>query len=713
MPLPDDGLIQPQTGSPSTLDDATPAGTTIQDSTTQDITDKSASSILPDCWTAEQYSHFSNCYTWLYVSGGKLGCVVCKNVTQIGPLWQDVGVRCSLSDEWINGTVSPYGTTKHAQQAALRKKINKHKNSAGHKAAAEIAASREKAVLESVVVAQQSVSHDETCCVFRTAYYVAKNDKPYTDHPQLIDMQKANGVSVGRVLHSNVVCSDIIDHISVEMKRVLVGKMVDSKLLMSVLIDESTALNRTSCLIVYIRATFDVDVGPVTFFLDIVSLPATTADGIEMSLLDCLNANGFSDEYLSECFIGFASDGASVMLGRKNGVAAKLKSRFPQLLTWHCMNHRLELSVGDAVKSCTEINQFKIFLDTLYALYSMSPKMHRELGECAKEVENQLYRIGRILDVRWVASSCRSVKAVWQSYSALFLHFSDKLHDASTDAREMAKFSGMVRKFQNPVFIKNLGLMYDALEELADLSLALQKADISLATAQRMISRQIEVFVARKDTVGNYYAEACRAVEEGKFKTVDVSETAGKEREICKGQFYQALADSMTARLLPESESELRNAVEVLNPNSWPQDMAVEYGEMELRLLCNRFLMSFSEVKNDFRDYKESEGKTVLCNLKQLNNRVGTLPVSTASCERGFSKMNAVCTTYRTRITVSHMASLMFISLSGPPLSRWEPLPYVKTWLAHNRRDANCTACPQRNESNHHREDESLWKMFC
>jgi hypothetical protein len=152
---------------------------------------------------------------------------------------------------------------------------------------------------------------------------------------------------------------------------------------------------------------------------------------------------------------------------------------------------------------------------------------------------------------------------VWKSYPALYLHFIEKAQAADTDGRERSKFSGMVKKFQNPVFLKNLGLMYDALEELADLSLALQKADISLATAHRMICRQIEVFVARKETLGNYYAEACKAVDEGKFKKVEINTNAGKEREICKAQFNQALADSMTARLLPESESQLRNAVGV------------------------------------------------------------------------------------------------------------------------------------------------------
>lgn len=39
------------------------------------------------------------------------------------------------------------------------------------------------------------------------------------DHPELIDLLAVNGVNVGRVLHSNVVCSDIIDHIADDMRK--------------------------------------------------------------------------------------------------------------------------------------------------------------------------------------------------------------------------------------------------------------------------------------------------------------------------------------------------------------------------------------------------------------------------------------------------------------------------------------------------------------
>ena len=47
---------------------------------------------------------------------------------------------------------------------------------------------------------------------------------------------------------------------------------------------------------------------------------------------------------------------------------------------------RLELAVRDSVKEFTGINHFKIFITTLYATYSMSPKNVRQLAKCAAEL---------------------------------------------------------------------------------------------------------------------------------------------------------------------------------------------------------------------------------------------------------------------------------------------------------------------------------------
>jgi len=50
--------------------------------------------------------------------------------------------------------------------------------------------------------------------------------------------------------------------------------------------------------------------------------------------------------------------------------------------------------------------------------------------------------------------------------------------------------------------------MLDALPELSELSLALEKADVTLRTAQRLLSRQPEVFAARKCNGGYHYSYA-------------------------------------------------------------------------------------------------------------------------------------------------------------------------------------------------------------
>ena len=94
-----------------------------------------------------------------------------------------------------------------------------------------------------------------------------------------------------------------------------------------------------------------------------------------------------NDEFLRKCLISIACDGASVMLGRKAGVATALKEQFPNLVIWHCCNHRLELAVSDTREEVQGVNHFQTFFDKLYSLYSLSPKNQRELMECSATLD--------------------------------------------------------------------------------------------------------------------------------------------------------------------------------------------------------------------------------------------------------------------------------------------------------------------------------------
>lgn len=192
-------------------------------------------------------------------------------------------------------------------------------------------------------------------------------------------------------------------------------------------------------------------------------------------------------------------------------------------------------------------------------------------------------------------------------------------------------------------------------------------------------------------------AEACSAVSTGIFKGVPLSNCAVKDVEINKGQFYQALVDAVSSRLLGDSDRNLCETVSVIDAKSWPPlNESPEFGESELRQLCSKFSISFPEVKNGYREFKDCDGKFIPDSLRPVFNCVNTLPVSTAECERGFSLMNILCTPLRSRISVTHMSSVMFISLNGPSLNEWNPGPYVKSWLAKSRRDATSLACMHR-----------------
>ena len=126
---------------------------------------------------------------------------------------------------------------------------------------------------------------------------------------------------------------------------------------------------------------------PLTFFLNLTELSATNAGEMYQALINNLSNHGCSEAIMSErCFLCIR---ASVMLGSKAGVATQIVGKFPNVMVCHCMNHRLELSVGDAVEEIAGINEFQFFFDKVYSLYHALAKNHRELTECCQELALQ------------------------------------------------------------------------------------------------------------------------------------------------------------------------------------------------------------------------------------------------------------------------------------------------------------------------------------
>ena len=71
---------------------------------------------------------------------------------------------------------------------------------------------------------------------------------------------------------------------------------------------------------------------------------------------------------------GFSSDGASVMLGKNYGVAARLRDHNPKLINIHCVSHELALACSDSVSEIQCIKQIQETPFGLWKYMESSPK---------------------------------------------------------------------------------------------------------------------------------------------------------------------------------------------------------------------------------------------------------------------------------------------------------------------------------------------------
>lgn len=122
-------------------------------------------------------------------------------------------------------------------------------------------------------------------------------------------------------------------------------------------------------------------------FLNLVKIVSQTAENIVNQLVDCLHKPGFSEQYLKENWISFVNGGASILLGKKNGEAKRLKDRYPSILNWHGMNHKLELAINDSVRNVNVTNHFKTSIDSLYVLYNSTPKNQNGLKVVCNDLD--------------------------------------------------------------------------------------------------------------------------------------------------------------------------------------------------------------------------------------------------------------------------------------------------------------------------------------
>ncbi|XP_056091376.1 E3 SUMO-protein ligase KIAA1586-like [Rhinichthys klamathensis goyatoka] len=629
---------------------------------------------LPAGWTAKQVGEWKDRNPWLDIKAGKLGCLVCRKAKTL--LLSEKGPGLHLAEEWINGDV----TSSEAKR--LRKKIYKHRDSQAHARSVDIAQMKEKDTLPHFFIDIQSDLLKKTTVSFRTAYTVAKERLSYKKLNPLMTMQELNGAEVGNIHKSDHACAEIISHIAKEMRRKFVCNVKEKDSRVSITIDEST-IHGSPYLIIYVRCDVsgkgDVD----NVFLDLVELTnGVDAESIYNSMMASLHKARMDDDFLKTHLISIATDGAAVLTGKASGLVVRLKERFPNVQSVHCLAHRLELAVKDALKEVAGTNQFEFFISKLYSLYNQSTRNARLLREAAAELNVEILKIGQIFTIRWVASSFKTVKAVWKDFPALALHFKTASEDTSRNDLERQKYKGLLKHLVNSGFVEDLAVMKDILRELQSLSLKLQKREMSLVDSSLAIQQTINVLAAMKTTGGGKSTKkAEKSVSSGLFKGVELNEGRAK---INRSRFHESVIASLTKRL---PESNLVLMLKALDKRFWPgeQEDLILHGEPEVHSLAKALGEPTREAVEQFRDWKlqgTAPGKT----LERLCIASRTYLPTSAECERGFSAVNNTSNQTRNRLREDSLSSLLFVDLNGSPLDKFDPVPFVRSWIKAGHR---------------------------
>nr|CAD7439440.1 unnamed protein product [Timema bartmani] len=140
--------------------------------------------------------------------------------------------------------------------------------------------------------------------VYRTAYFIDKHDRPYSDHAELIQLQQLNGAVISPGLQSRFSATNMIDPVAREMKSRVCKRIIEINVKVYVIIEESTTASTKTTLIVYLKCKTVKSIDSL-FFINLIELLDKTAIAIIDPLLTCLSTHGFDHTYLQNIFFSF------------------------------------------------------------------------------------------------------------------------------------------------------------------------------------------------------------------------------------------------------------------------------------------------------------------------------------------------------------------------------------------------------------------------
>nr|XP_033818665.1 E3 SUMO-protein ligase KIAA1586-like [Geotrypetes seraphini] len=440
----------------------------------------------------------------------------------------------------------------------------------------------------------------------------------------------------------------------------------------TLIIDESTDISVSKMLIIYIKFRRSGSNIHETVFAGIKHLTACDSTAIVDAIKQFYSENDLDFSRM----VMFTSDGASVMLGKHNGVAAKLRQSVPHLLEQHCVAHREDLGIDDAWKTIPFMKEIETLIRTVYTIFSRSSVRKAKLEDIANAADSDVISFKAIHDVRWLSRHF-AVSAVVRNYDILLEYCQEQVEEDNDPVHKYC-----LTKLSNLEFKVALFILCDVLEELGSLCKLLQKSCLAPLDAFQFTKAKLRKLRSQYLGEKPHFNEnvetlisSCNSVIKTDHiltfitQTCDHMDKRFPDNELEDWRVFDKDCISNPSNLEEftfgnEQFSRLSNRYFLLmnkdDEHCFKRQLISEYSEFKY-IIAEKVkagaIQTLQEMYNFAQQHKQFSG------LNALLDVCGTFQASSADCERGFSLMNAIKTKTRNKLRVEHLECLIRIKL--------------------------------------------------
>jgi len=666
---------------------------------------------------------------------------------------KDVGMFCLLCQKYNKCPFDRDTWNKTPCSRIRLQSIVNHEKTAAH---------RDSVKLESEAATTVSIASAINPCVpsdgihqaFACLYFLVKqkiahttNFEPFLDFLEFLGLHVKSKIRVAKnaTYTSRKSIQEMVSFLSQVIENKILKNLKESDHV-AIMFDESTDCTVTEQLVIHCRY-IEKDTGELqSQFLKVIDVlgpsESETSEGeSDSQRVVSLSADAISARicsYLKDDvkldmnkIRGIGTDGASTMMGCRNGVVAQLKRITPSAIGVHCAAHRLNLASSQAGESVPYIKKFNVIIRQLFDFYTNSAVRTAGLGAIQSFLQEKQSKLLEPCSTRWLSVE-RSVQRLKECFISVVLSL-----EREGSERSEAKAIGLSRLVAEYRFVCTMLLLCDTLPHVTHLSKCFQIEAVDYSIIPAMLSSTITSLEKLITTDGinlaslQTYLEGLEKANISIVKQHNLGEVYFLEQ--IRKPYLKQLIDNLKNRFEDKS---IISAFDIFDPKKMPQkqidhsmesqsthsdteeqdcDAFMTYGNNHVTNLSQQYKCDVCGTSEEcleewgcFRQYmydnylklKHRDVIKELCSNKTISSIFPNMsafaqicrvvPIHTADVERTFSQLKLIKTRIRNRLAETTLDSLLRIAIEGPLPEDYPLSEAVELWARKkNRRLSN------------------------